>query len=392
MTPERLRFDLAELAEDVAPADLTARVRRTSRRLGIRRAVASSAAALALFALATGGALALRPDKQSAPILPGGTPTATAPVEQTTGPTPSPTVDPSNTSSEPAAPVIGRVFYGPTSVPYGGGMTRLQSWTPGGAPKKLMSLSIQSLEANAAVSPDGRRVAWVDNDWDGAGLGTLWVANVDGSGKRELRKNADGNCWGPTWAPNGKSITVSLVTSTNPYAEKRGVLDTETGKFTEVRKLQGCHPLWSADGKVLAFPDGSTGRVIMSDPSGAGQWSIPNLGGTNAAYSSLDVASISPDGGKIALKRRSRDQESGDVARELDVNAILDTHTGKEIRLPLDGRSLLQAYFQADGSLVARVRDGQRNTLVLIDADGKKISEVPEPASLKDQQILAVTS
>ncbi|MGC1214364.1 MAG: hypothetical protein WA890_24280, partial [Micromonospora sp.] len=64
MNDDRLRFDLAELADEVTPVDLRDRALRTSRRLGIQRAVATSAAAVVLLAAAAGTALAVRPNGQ----------------------------------------------------------------------------------------------------------------------------------------------------------------------------------------------------------------------------------------------------------------------------------------------------------------------------------------
>jgi Tol biopolymer transport system component len=238
---------------------------------------------------------------------------------------------------------------------------------------------------NAVVSPDGERVAWVDES------SYLRVADVDGTDARTYRTNlVDPDCWTPAWAPDSERVLVSRVVSAEPsMVTEVGVVELSTGKFIRVGDLKGCHPLWSADGKVLAFPDGATGRVMLTDQSGRKQRSIPGLGG-NADRSCFDVASLSPDGSRIALRLRGPGEESGDVARELDVNAVLDTRTGRKLDLELGGRKLLQAYFQADGTLVARVGGDDRNVLVLLDGDGRKISETPEPTSLKGQQILGV--
>ena len=71
MNEDRLRFDLADLADEVTPVDLRDRALRTSRRLGIQRAVTTSVAALVLIGAATGTALAIRPDEQSGPAPAG---------------------------------------------------------------------------------------------------------------------------------------------------------------------------------------------------------------------------------------------------------------------------------------------------------------------------------
>ncbi|WP_200208191.1 hypothetical protein [Micromonospora coerulea] len=385
MNDDRLRLDLADLADEVTPVDLRDRALRTSRRLGIQRAVATSAAALVLLAAATGTAFAIRPDGGAPAPAPAG-PSLTAswpPVEVT--PTPELSASPpATTTSEPAATAtIGRVFYGPAPDNSSATTARLRSWKPGGVPVDLLSVPRTSALANAAVSPDGERVAWVDRN------ANLWVADVNGSGRRKVRAGVEGDCWGPTWSPDSKRLALALVDPASPGAGRRGVLNLASNTFTAVGKLIGCHPLWSANGKVFAFPDGSAGRVTMTAPDGIGQWFIPKLGGT-ARYDCFDVASLSPEGDRIALYRRGPDVPSGDVARELDANVVLNTRTGNEVGLPLGGRELRQAYFQADGRLVARVASGKGFALVLIDGDGRKVSEIAEPDILKDMQILGV--
>lgn len=389
MNDDRLRLDLADLADEVSPVDLRDRALRTSRRLGIQRAVATSAAAVVMLGAATGTAFALMPRDGGPAPMPATTPSTTltptpTPSEATPTTTASPEAAVSSGAAGPTA-TIGRVFYGPQRSAEGAGPVRLWSFRPGSEPVRLLSVPTDAAISNAVVSPDGERVAWVDDS------SYLHVADVDGTDARTYRGNlVDPDCWTPAWAPDSQRVTVSRVVSAEPsLVTEVGVVEVSTGKFTRIGDLRGCHPLWSADGKVLAFPDGSTGRVMLTDESGRKQRSIPNVGG-NADDSCLDVASLSPDGSRIALRLRGPDEDSGDVARELDVNAVLDTRTGRKLDLELGGRKLLQAYFQADGTLVARVGVGDRNVLVLLDGDGRKISETPEPTSLKGQQILGV--
>ncbi|MEH1055126.1 hypothetical protein V6U89_07930 [Micromonospora sp. CPCC 206171] len=387
MNDQRLRLDLADLAEEVTPVDLRDRALRTSRRIGIQRAIATSAAAVVLFGAATGTAFAFLPNRSADPI-PGTTPSVTASPSPTASPTPSPSGSPSiappatSTSSQPATSAsFGRLYYGPFGS--GGADTaRLYSWTPGGTPVRRLALPNNPAQLNAAVSPDGRRVAWVE---DG---GALWTAALDGSGKRKLHDLVDNMCWSPTWSPNSRQLTVRLGAADGNFS-KVGLLDVTSGAFTEVAGFQGCHPAWAADGTV-AFADGSNGTVVVTDRTGTGRRTIPGPGSKGSRYVCFDVASISPDGRRIALFRIERSSESyGDAARELIVNAVLDIRTGKEVSLPLGGRELRQAYFQADGSLVARVRSGGRYTLILIDKAGKKVAEKPEPSSLASMQIIA---
>lgn len=393
MNQDRLRFDLADLADEVTPVDLRDRTLRTSRRLGVRRAVATSAAVLLVLAAATGTALAIRPDGSApTPALPSVTSTP-PPVE----PTPTPSVEPSRspsagpsttTGGSPAGAAIGRLFYGPTTTGEGASAVGyLWSFKPGSQPTRLAKLPSLPAIVNAAVSPDGKRVAWVDAD------DNLRVADVDGGNSRKLtpggHRQVEADCWTPVWSPDSRRLVLSVILRTEPSrVSEKGILDLDTNAYTRIVGVQGCHPLWSADGKVLAYADGE-GRVAVNRPDGSAERVIPGVGGSGAR-SSFDVASISPDGSRLALLLRKPDEPAGDVARELGANAVIDTRTGRQVDLPLGGRPLLQAWFRADGKLVTRVSDGDHNVLVLVGADGRKIGESREPTTLKDKQILQV--
>ncbi|MFI7219311.1 TolB family protein [Micromonospora maritima] len=396
MNQDRLRFDLADLADEVTPVDLRDRALRTSRRLGVQRAVVTSAAALVVLAAATGTALAIRPNGQ-APAPAGPSVTSTAPPVDSS---PTPSVGPSRTPSGspsgspstvtgggPATPTISRIFYGPAPGNEEVATAYLWSFEPGAETTRLAKLPSTAAVLNAAVAPDGRRVAWVDRD------GVLRVADVDGGNARKLTPGGhqlvEGDCWNPTWSPDSRRLTVSVVLRTEPSpVGEKGVLDVVGGAYTPITEVNGCHPVWSADGKVLAYADGE-GRVAVNRPDGSAEKLIPGVG-VRGARPSFDIASISPDGSRLALRLRGPDEPSGDVARELDANAVIDTRTGREVELPLGGRTLRQAWFSGGGTLVARVDAGDHNALVLIDADGRKTSEIREPATLKDQQILQV--
>lgn len=395
MNDQRLRLDLTELAEEVTVVDLRDRTLRASRRLGIQRAVATTAAALVLIAAATGTAFAIRPDQSPAP-LPADTPsvTATPTPTQSASPTPS-----TSTSDAPGSPPsggsgtntptvkIGKLFYGSAEAT-DATTTNLRSWRPGADTARLLALPDMSAVVNANVSPDGRRVAWVDTA-DG-GQGTLYLQNVDGSGKQSLRADVDPNCVPPTWSPDSRHL---LFREVKPSGEpgRHGVLDTRGGKDTVTwwaGENLGCHGLWSADGQTIAMR--VDGEVALFDPDGRQRRTVPGF--SRSAGWCDDVTSLAPDGSRIALYRPKPGEDGTDVARDLRVNSVLDTGTGKQVALPLGGRTLRQVYFQTDGSMVVRVQDGSGYAVLLVDEDGRKISETAEPAALKDMRILAVVA
>ncbi|MEU8128365.1 hypothetical protein AB0B68_14215 [Micromonospora sp. NPDC049049] len=396
MNDQRLRLDLTALADEVTSVDLRDRTLRTSRRLGIQRAVATSAAALVLVAAAAGTAFAIRPD-QSPPPLPADTPSVTA----SPSPTPTPTPTPSGSAGDtPGAPPsggsstntpsvqFGKLFYGPASVAQVK-TANLRSWRPGNSPVRLGALPepFASVE-RVSISPDGRRVAWVQGD--GEGSINLYTADVDGSGRQRMRTEVDQTCVHPVWSPDGRHLLFGEWNEAEGPG-RYGVLDTGSANRTVrwwASELAGCNPRWSSDGATIAM--NTHDGVVLLDSSGNRKHDMPVLDPSDFLASG-DVMSLSPHGDRIALNRRdsgSRNQEAGVLTSGVVV--VRATQTGKEIRLPLGGRKPQQVYFQTDGSMVVRVKTSNGYAVLLVDEDGRKISETAEPASLKNEQILAV--
>ncbi|WCN81564.1 TolB family protein [Micromonospora sp. LH3U1] len=394
MNDQRLRLDLTELAEEVTVVDLRDRTLRASRRLGIQRAVATSAAALVLIAAAAGTAFAIRPNQSPTP-LPADTPSVTPTPTPSANPTPSTSTSdapgsPPSSGSDTNTPTvkIGKLFYGPAEVT-GAENANLRSWRPGDNPVRLLALPELAWKGNASISPDGRRVAWVDSDGKS---NNLFVANADGSDKQKVRSGVDPYCVTAVWSPDGRQLLFRETKANDAGGPGRyGVLDVRSTAKTVrwwTTEPDACHALWSADGQTIAMntnlgvtlygTDGTTRRVVP--------------GFSRDGWRSNDVASLSPDGSRIALLREKPGGDDGDVARDLRVNVVLDTRTGKTIALPLGGRELRQVYFQTDGVMVVRVQAGSGYAVLLVNEDGRKISESAEPAALKDMQILAVVA
>ncbi|MBM0231004.1 hypothetical protein JNW91_03390 [Micromonospora sp. STR1_7] len=388
MNDQRLRLDLTALADEVTSVDLRDRTLRTSRRLGIQRAVATSAAALVLIAAATGTALAIRPNQSPNP-LPADTPSVTASPSPTRSPSPTPSTSTSEvpgappsggSSADTSAGQFGKLFYGPAEVT-GAETSNLRSWRPGSNPVRLLALPEIAFKGNVGVSSDGQRVAWVDNSND------LFVSDADGSDKHLLRSDVDPYCITAVWSPDGRQLLFRELKATGGSG-RFGVLDTRSAEKT-VRwwssEPAACHALWSADGQTIAM-NTDTG-VTLYGTDGTKRRVLPGF--SPDGWRTNDVVSLSPDGSRIALLRHKAVGDAGDVARDLRVNVVLDTRSGKQVTLPLGGRTVRQVYFQSDGSTVVRVQAGSGYAVLLVDEDGKKVSETAEPASLKDMQILA---
>ncbi|WP_030487633.1 PD40 domain-containing protein [Micromonospora chokoriensis] len=386
MNDQRLRLDLTALADEVTSVDLRDRTLRTSRRLGIQRAVATSAAALVLIAAATSTAFAIRPNQSPTP-LPADTPSVTASSTQSPSPTPSASADaPPSSGSGTNAPAVhfGKLFYGPASGVEAKN-ANLRSWSPGGSVVRLAALPEPTALIRAGISPDGHRVAWVQIDVDGGS--NLYTANVDGSDRQQVRKEVEQTCVYPVWSPDGRYLLFREWDATVGPG-RVGVLDTHSAKKTVrwwANDRAGCNARWSSDGKIIAMIN-ADGGVTLFDSSGNRKRDMPGLG-TRGTWGNGDVVSLSPNGDRIALYRSDPSSED---ATDPKVGVVRDTRTGEEIRLPLEGRKSRQVYFRTDGSMIVRVQAGSGYAVLLVDEDGKKIAETPEPASLKDIRILAV--
>jgi Tol biopolymer transport system component len=97
----------------------------------------------------------------------------------------------------------------------------------------------------------------------------LWLLNSDGTGERLL---AHGQCYGPTWSPDGRHV--AFVQADDPglyFSDWRGpgtniyVADTTTGQITRLSSFEGrsnSYPAWSPDGKFVAF----VSAILVGEP------------------------------------------------------------------------------------------------------------------------------
>ncbi|WP_433211430.1 hypothetical protein ACQP00_50495 [Dactylosporangium sp. CS-047395] len=361
MNDSRLRLDLRDLADEVDNVDLRDRVLRTSRRLGVQRAVASSAAVVVVLAAAAGVAFAIRPNQEALPPVPAAT---VEPSKEAVAP-------PAGNGSSPAAnaPAVltGTRWY----------LSEAQNNVTIHAVKGAQDTVVARIAEDAAgcvrntvkVSPDGKRIAWVQGAaGDTSGLGTLMTSAIDGTGKKTLGTAI--LCLGTNairWSGADKLVVRK--------GEPQQVVDVRTGTATTLdqREFQA------------ASPDGSWGARQVND-----ERTVGNGQQTRAYHYTPDPVQaehhdgweangVSKDGRYITLGWKGTDP-----SREDDSFAVLDTTTSKVVALPVSG-DVRRVLFTADGTVLVR----QVGKIVVLDATFHRIGEVAEPKTVESYILLS---
>ncbi len=116
-------------------------------------------------------------------------------------------------------------------------------------------------DSHPVWSPDGRRIAFESN-WQ------VWVMNADGSGQRRLTRNGARN-FAPAWSPDGRRIAFERRLGRRQYGRCSGcgnalafevwVMNAD-GSAQQMLTRRGAQPVWSPDGRKIAFESYSRSR------------------------------------------------------------------------------------------------------------------------------------
>jgi hypothetical protein len=373
MNEDRLRFDLADLADEVTPVDLRDRALRTSRRIGIQRTVTTSVAALVMIAAATGTALAIRPNGQANLPAPATSVTSSAPpVEVTPTPQPSATASASTShSSPPAKPAVlgGTRYY----LEFTDSEARIHVVGSGRHETNVLPLDKSGCAANTmTISPDGKRLAWVkDGAADGMN-GTLVTSRIDGSRQRTVATGI--TCLGPrplVW--QGGDLLMAQT------GNRSVLMDMVAGKPHNGDPGQETDRCWSADGKWLAAFDAEFGKHWVTGKGVVRQYTYTPPKDEAALHDGWQPRSVSIDGRYVAVG-----WVGTDPSRQDGSFAVVDVTASKVVDLPGAGkvRSIL---FTLDGKVIVQ----RENTLTVLDGDLRQLGSVAEPASVRGQRLLA---
>ncbi|SNT58212.1 hypothetical protein SAMN05421812_110272 [Asanoa hainanensis] len=374
---DRLHQMFGEFRNEVAPYVTppgTAAARHWVRRR--RRIGAASIAACAVLFVGgpTVGFVAANHNTPTPPPI-GPTVLETPGPSTSTPPSPTPPMPTTTSTSPTGSPTLpgvrGKVFY--TDVE---GKIYLNGHRyPGG------------YSANVTVSPDGKRVMWVDLDpSSGDPGGDLMLSDLDGGNRRLAVPNAEPLCATPVWSGDSKRL---LVTSNAPAGASMGVIYLSGGAGDDLGEPEGCHYRWSANGKRVAYENGDTRRITVRDLYGGGHRVTLDrdvIGGRQY----VDLIGISANGDRVCVNTAPAEGPSGDVGRSLWCDTIIDVSARKVVELPFKGE-LLSAVFTADGGMLARVKTDRGSELLRLDDNDRVVARSVESSANAKRQLLAYT-
>ncbi|WEK43976.1 MAG: amidohydrolase family protein [Candidatus Sphingomonas colombiensis] len=155
-------------------------------------------------------------------------------------------------------------------------------------------------ENDPVWAPDGRSIAYVT---DASGIAQLWTMDVASGGKRRIGRSAHANV-APAWSPDGKQIAYQ----------------TETGETRTIDVASGAdralvpaldfpsRPTWSANGRTIAFTaaNDSRNRILLVDVASGRQRWIDATPNRSISTRGDDGPIWSPDGKWLAFSMMSR--------------------------------------------------------------------------------------
>jgi len=143
-------------------------------------------------------------------------------------------------------------------------------------------------------SPDGSFIAYCD---DSDGDYEIWTMRADGNGARQITDNSCDDLW-PIWSPDGRRLAFSSG-DTNKDIYTVNLDGSRLINVTASEDFDEMQPSWSPDGRRLAFtqaPVGEESRRIATCAVDGGDLQV--LTGANL---SAETPAFSPDGRSLAF-------------------------------------------------------------------------------------------
>lgn len=117
-----------------------------------------------------------------------------------------------------------------------------------------------------SISPDGTKLAMILSK---SGSPELWVANLDGSGLKQLTRTKGAEA-SPTWSPDSKTLCYVSDDPGRPTLFTVSVSGGEPSRLKVGGVVHCTEPDWSPDGRWIAFTRSAGEFTIYVVPAGGG--------------------------------------------------------------------------------------------------------------------------
>jgi Tol biopolymer transport system component len=109
-----------------------------------------------------------------------------------------------------------------------------------------------------SVSPDGTKIAFCSLRDDQ--YSQIYVANADGTGEKRITRIATGDSCGPVWSHDGKKI--AFYSFALPHPSRNPAVWVMNPEGSDLKRIaeHGLSPAWSPDDKQMAFASNRDGK------------------------------------------------------------------------------------------------------------------------------------